>query len=55
MDLTITIEIRSGGSMAEAVGIIDMKGVMSLECEDPSSTEGVLLRVGQCWGIPWLN
>ena len=60
MNLTITMEglkryALAVPSASEVADIIDRKGVMSLECEDPASTAEVPLRVGQCWGIPILD
>ena len=60
MNLTITLKglkryALAIPSVSEVAEIIDRKGVMSLECEESSSTEEVPLRVGQCWGLPWLD
>ena len=60
MNLTITMEGHQRyalvvSSVSEVADFIDRKRVMSLECEDPTSTSEVPLRVGQCWGIPWID
>ena len=60
MNLTITTEglkryALAVPSVVEVTEIIDRKGVMSLECDNPSSTDEIPLRVGQCWALPWLD
>ena len=60
MNLTITMEslkryALAVPSVSEVADLIDRKGVMSLECEDPESTAEIPLRVGQCWGIPLID
>ena len=51
--LSITMEGAKRYSLAispgsDAMDVEDMQGVISLTCEDPSSTEEVSLRIGQC-------
>ena len=40
---------------ADSLDVADHQGIISLTCEDPTSTEEVPMCIGQCWSLPWLD
>ena len=40
---------------ADPLDVEDHQGIISLTCEDSTSTEEVPMRIGKCWSLPWLD
>ena len=58
--LSITMEGAKRYSLvippeADPLEVADHQGIISLTCEDPTSTEDLPIRIGQCWSLPWLD